>query len=542
VLAIESRPRRVKAQHDRAERNWLFVLIVGLIVALPVLLYWGRDQWFFLDEWAVLVNRQLGDVGDLLEAHNGHWVTPLALEYLVNQRVFGVDSYLPYQLWAVLSHLVVVLMVWFVMRRLAVRPAVCTATALPFAFYGAGATNIVFGFQFSLTLSVVCGLAQLLLADHDGPLNRRDAFAVVIGVVGIMSSAVGPPMVVGVAVAVLLRRGWRAAAVQAAPLAAIYLAWYAVFNRDLEGQELTLTPKIVPFVAEMARAAFSGMGRHPLVSLGLAALAVLGGFEIWRRWRTQRSLAPVAVPAALVSAFVAFAALTGLARADGFGVESAAEQRYIYIAAALFLPFVALGGEVLARRRLVLGVAPLVLLLIGIPANIDDIRDRELFALGARRPVAVVAWTPLLDQLDPGERVFSAAFAPELAPSAEWLRERRDSGGLSEVGDATAEELVSAEAVIALAQRGPAAEADDGACPVGPPRQETLVRGDRIRFTGTVRVSIVDEGEGSRSRPFRYDAANGSVVLVRAGPVQVLVEGLPGSGGPAICEVVPATP
>ena len=60
------------------------------------------------------------------------------------------------------------------MRRAGVRPWIATLTAAVFVFFGAGAENILIAFQITFVGSFVFGLAQLLLADHDGPINRRD--------------------------------------------------------------------------------------------------------------------------------------------------------------------------------------------------------------------------------------------------------------------------------------------------------------------------------------------------------------------------------
>ena len=54
------------------------------------------------------------------------------------------------------------------------RPWLATVAAVVFVFFGAGAENILVAFQITFVGSLVFGLTQLLLADHDGPLDRRD--------------------------------------------------------------------------------------------------------------------------------------------------------------------------------------------------------------------------------------------------------------------------------------------------------------------------------------------------------------------------------
>jgi hypothetical protein len=83
------------------------------------------------------------------------------------------------------------------MRRLGVRPIIATATAVPFVCFGAGAMNIFFAIQISLAGSLFFGLAHLLLADHDGPVDRRDVLGLAFGVVALMCFAVGVPLIIG---------------------------------------------------------------------------------------------------------------------------------------------------------------------------------------------------------------------------------------------------------------------------------------------------------------------------------------------------------
>ena len=74
-------------------------------------------------------------------------------------------------------------------------------------FFGAGAENILVAFQITFVGALVFGLTQLLLADHDGPLDRRDWLGLLAGFAGLLCSGVAITMTVVVGLAVLLRRG-----------------------------------------------------------------------------------------------------------------------------------------------------------------------------------------------------------------------------------------------------------------------------------------------------------------------------------------------
>src|SRR5215470_4677054 len=80
-------------QQGRSTRwaAWTFAAVV--VIALPVILYQGRGQWFFLDEWNFLANRSAGSIHDLLAPHSQHWVTFGVVVYRALWRVVGLRHY-----------------------------------------------------------------------------------------------------------------------------------------------------------------------------------------------------------------------------------------------------------------------------------------------------------------------------------------------------------------------------------------------------------------------------------------------------------------
>ena len=100
-----------------------------------------------------------------LDGHNGHWITLLRLDYRLNFELWGLRSYLPYQIPAVLGHLASAVLLRQVCRRVGARGWIATATALAFLFFGTGRENMTLGFQVSLTGSLICGFGLFLLAE-----------------------------------------------------------------------------------------------------------------------------------------------------------------------------------------------------------------------------------------------------------------------------------------------------------------------------------------------------------------------------------------
>lgn len=88
--------------------------------------------------------------------------------------VFGLREYWPYQLIVISLHLTVAVLLRVVMRRAGVGPWLATICAGVFVLFGPGEDNILWAFQIGFAGALVLGIVQLLLADHDGPFNRRD--------------------------------------------------------------------------------------------------------------------------------------------------------------------------------------------------------------------------------------------------------------------------------------------------------------------------------------------------------------------------------
>ena len=92
------------------------------------------------------------------------------------------------------------------MRRAGVRPWLAAAGATAFLLFGFGYSNIVRAFQVSFDAALLLGLCQLLLADHEGPIDRRDWFGLVCGAIGLMCSGIAITTTFVVGVAALIRR------------------------------------------------------------------------------------------------------------------------------------------------------------------------------------------------------------------------------------------------------------------------------------------------------------------------------------------------
>ena len=352
-----------------------------MVAALGYYLWIGRNAWFVLDEWDFLVQRSAGSVSGLLNPHNEHWSTLPILLWRSLFHLFGIRTYTPYLLALLVTHLGLAYLLRVVMRRAEVPPWTATAAASLFLLFGAGADDILWAFQIGFVAAIVFGLLQLLLADHPGPVNRRDGAAVLAGLAALMCSGVGVTMVIVAGIATLARRGWRAAAVQTVPLAAAYALWYVGYGRK-GVNEITKVSDIPSFTAGLLAATFRNVAQIPYLGIVLAAALVVGLWLAWRGCPPDERRRVAAEPGALLVGAVVFVIITSTGRAGAadtaFFRSYEYAPRYLYVVAALLLPALAVALTAIGRRagRWGLVLVPLVFL-VAIPGNVRHSVDRE---------------------------------------------------------------------------------------------------------------------------------------------------------------------
>ncbi len=444
-------------------RAALAVFVVYTLAMVPLLLRWGHKWWFWADDWDFLANRTGGNLGDLFRGHYQHWVTLPVLAYRVLWWIFGIRTYVPYQLLVIALHLTAAGLLRAVMRRGGVRPWMATLVAGLFVLFGAGAENIVVAFQITFVGALVFGLAQLLLADHDGPIDWRDALALGAGLAALMCSGVAIGMVLIVGLAMLARRGWRIALLQTVPLALAYVVWVLVSPK---GQAATgyrsQTPvQVVKFVGIGVGSAFGRLAQVPFVGFLLAAVLVAGLVVAIRRSGAGAWRASLAAPLALLAGAFLFLLVTGLVRsgqagalaaAHGTGPERARQSRYVYLVAALALPALAIAADAIARRWRVLTIPIVFLLLLGLPGNIHDLhtyanlssRDRAVF----RREVLIAPRLPLASRLPRTTKPAPTASFSGL--SLGWLVDSLPSGRIPSPRNVSPVERATLELDLAL--------------------------------------------------------------------------------------------
>ncbi|MEO5899347.1 MAG: hypothetical protein ABIR68_04345, partial [Ilumatobacteraceae bacterium] len=252
---------------------------------------------------------------------------------------------------AMLPHIAIVLLVRLICLRHDVSAWTTTLICSILLVFGNGWEDILFAVQISYNLSLLGFLAQLVLCDHDGPPDRRDLAGLACAFVGLLSSGFGPFFIAGIAVFLCLRRRWLAAAIAVVPQALAYGWWWLEYARN-EPSTIPHAGKaqVAAFTVRGFTATFNGMVGVSAVA-GIALLATLA-VVAWRRGGAiQATIVALAVTAFLMYAGVGWERV-------GFGPESAAASRYVYMAAMLLAPALAIAVDrlrVLAPSALTAG-------------------------------------------------------------------------------------------------------------------------------------------------------------------------------------------
>jgi len=346
-----------------------------LAVGFVFLLWVNRHQWFNTDEWVFVVGR--GVFGSarsgLLEPHNEHWSTLPIVAWRSLFSVFGVRTYLPYLLVLIGMHLLAAHLLWRVTLRVGIEPLLATLAVTPFVVLGAGWENLTAAFQFSLIGSLVAGLAALLVVPTSGRFGKTDAGGWALNIVGLMFSGVGVTMVVIAGLFALFRRGVRVALLTVSVPGAVYLLWYAAYGRHAGAtagtEPLTTALRHLPaYVWHGLTGTINDVtglsGTGPVVLLLFVAFVGLRVRSLNAGW---------ALAIAMAVGAAVFLAGAGIRR-SGFGPETAASPRYVYVVAALLLPLAAMVVERMVARvplRLAVVLAITIVLVVVQVSKLD---------------------------------------------------------------------------------------------------------------------------------------------------------------------------
>jgi hypothetical protein len=513
------------------EQVALWVFIAYLVAAVPILVHIGSDYWFaFNDDWGLIL-RSTGGLNDLLKPQNEHWSTIPILVFRGLYSVFGVRSYFPYQFIVILLHLTMAALVRVVMRRIGVGPWVATVIAATFVLFGPGYQNYLSAVQVSMVGSMVFGFVHLILADHDGRVDRRDWLGIGAGALGLLCSGVGPVMVLIVGVATLLRRGWKMALLHTVPLGVMYITWYYAYRDQFRVNSRAPLSSIGSWVVSGETGVVLAIAHYTPVAVGLGAVLVVGLVFAWRGLSWSEFRLRGAMPAALlVGTLVLFAAVAN--ERWFLGVALARSSRYVDMGAAFMLPAFGVAADAMVRRWRYAMLPIAALFLVGAPANVSDFDNSAFtnqFYQQLRGTLVGAAYSPIAADLPPDFQPEPGVFrAPDV--TMRFLLNAKAQGKLPDAPVLTPE--AQADLLLALAVvEGPAgdAQASGASCrDITTPLPIDLKKGDVLRIRSPLVIRVVTDGHPT-GNAVTYAPANGSELRVQVPLMAAVATTTPGA-------------
>ena len=478
-------------------------------------------DWFVADEWVFLAGRTAGDLSGLFHPYHEHWSTLPILYYRLLWNVVGIRSYIPYLASVLALHIAIGFLLRSIMIRAQVLPWIATLSALVFSLYGAGYSDISYGFNVGFDGSIFFGLLFLLAVDHTGAVRRRDVFGVVAGLAALMCSGIGVAMIVAVAIAIWIRHGVRRALLLVLPLAGIYLIWFITVGHGAYSKHSSLV-NLFRFAAYGLAITFSTLGSSPIVGSFLALLLIAGAVISIRSCRSVEFRSRYAAPYSLVIGAVAFTLITGFGRAD-FSLpsgETYGSSRYIYIVAAMLMPAIAVGASQLIRRWSIAWVFVVLLLVLGVPGNIAQLhRNSHLHTLDAYRQFLLsIPRLPVAKQLPRSVRpdpYFDAAI------TLGWLLDGVQSGRIPAPSPPPSQAQITAW-TLGLAWQ-PGRPASSGACRALPlPARAHVESGASLTISAAVHLTA-HYGAGRKSSAVLLRGAAHPVTYVTRWPFDLTI-------------------
>ncbi|MGC1852953.1 MAG: hypothetical protein WA687_11000, partial [Solirubrobacterales bacterium] len=368
---------------QRRDRLAWLGLAAAMAAAAALLLWEGRGQTLFVDEWSFgYLGRPDMSLPSLLAPDNGHLAAIPVLITKASLELFGAATALPLRLVAVGTHLAVALML-FVMLRRALGSLAALLPAIALLFLGSAADIFVGSHALPIELSAATGLAAWLALERR--TSAWDVIACVLLVAGIASNGFALPFIAGAVAIVALDRdsGWQRQWVAAVPLI-LYALWRLTEGRGEESDFALVNAAGLPAFAFDSLAAelasISGLFTEaggtanvfqlgPGQALAGATLVALAIAAVGWDYRPPRTAVPALV------ALVALWLTTGMVASPARQPEVA---RYIYTGIVLLLLVTgqAIAATPWARRG---GVALACVCAVGLIPNLQAIRDAGIF-------------------------------------------------------------------------------------------------------------------------------------------------------------------
>lgn len=369
-----------------------------LFSSLVYLLRKGQGLTFFFDEWDFVLSRSFS-ISDLLGPHNGHLsIIPVSF-FSLWKSIFGISSYVPYQILGLLVHGSVCLGAYVLVRRRS--PLLATSAGIVIALLGAGWQNIMWPFQIGMMGSLSAGLWAMHEFSKPKPSSTRTSILVAMS---LMCAGGGVAVFVTIFFLAVIKRNTSAIS-RLIIVGILYALWYVKYGTpQSQPGNFGKTPQFVVDSAWGAAGAIGAQGSEFAWGY-LSVLVFFLGIALVRKQTIFTSFA------ALMTVFITWC-LTGLSRAH-LGDPNA--SRYLYVGAVLLIVAMAMVLPPILIGRLSLVLCLLVPFLIlpnlkTLKAGAEGLQDVSLHLRSSLTGLEIID-----GELLPGQPV-DGARAPQMDP------------------------------------------------------------------------------------------------------------------------------
>ena len=275
---LTSKPLQVLTQRMTPRTMWRLAFGSIIVAEIVMLLWVGRKEWYFFDEWRLVVERVVPHPNGffaefkLLFKPDGEHVIGIPLTFFVILvRWFGLDNYWPFIFVNILVRIATLLLVDEVCRRIGARRIVRLLAVACIAFFGEGyeslfAQSVMFA-GFTLIFALL-GIRQSLKTEIS---DRRAGITSAVWLsASVLSSSYGFPVVAGVALFFFLTHRRRAALVSLVVPPIVFMIVRLITGGEYAQQQPVATGRI-PLYIHYVQSGLSAVGE---AILGMDALGI----------------------------------------------------------------------------------------------------------------------------------------------------------------------------------------------------------------------------------------------------------------------------
>ena len=215
---------------DRDRAIALAILAIAMAIAAGALIHWGRGQVMSGDDLFYAQRLSENSLWHTILHSNVYLIAlPMAV-YKAMFELFGIGSYLPYRLAAIILALLCAALFYSIAQR-RIGSLLALAPTILLLFLGSGWDELITGMRLPSLFAIASGLAAILLLEREGA--RGDAAAAVLLCVSVTSHPTGLAFLAAAATLIAFRpspRRWKSSWVALIP-AALFGAFLVSYQR-----------------------------------------------------------------------------------------------------------------------------------------------------------------------------------------------------------------------------------------------------------------------------------------------------------------------